>query len=52
VICLPGVQATGPPKPNPRFSRADLKRIKQQGPSIDDLMVGMVDFTPVAAFHN
>ncbi|KAI3430488.1 hypothetical protein D9Q98_005083 [Chlorella vulgaris] len=31
-------QATGPPKPNPRFSRADLKRIKQQGPSIDDLM--------------
>lgn len=29
-----------PPKPNPRFSRKDLKRIKQEGPSIDDLHVG------------
>ncbi|KAL4448900.1 hypothetical protein ABPG77_007617 [Micractinium sp. CCAP 211/92] len=26
-----------PPKPNPKFSRKDLKRIKQQGPSIEDL---------------
>jgi hypothetical protein len=30
----------GPPKPNPRFTRKDLKRIKQQGPSIEDLQVG------------
>lgn len=29
----------GPPKPNPRFSRKDLKRIKQEGPSIEDLKV-------------
>lgn len=28
-----------PPKPNPKFSRKDLKRIKQQGPSIEDLHV-------------
>ncbi|EFN51285.1 hypothetical protein CHLNCDRAFT_141222 [Chlorella variabilis] len=27
----------GPPKPNPRFSRKDLKRIKQQGPTMADL---------------
>eukprot|EP00887_Chlorella_sp_A99_P007243 scaffold2.g7243.t1 len=26
-----------PPKPHPRFSRSDLKRIKQQGPSVADL---------------
>ena len=28
---------TGPPRPNPKFSRADLKRIKQQGPTLDDV---------------
>ncbi|GAB4820037.1 hypothetical protein N2152v2_007083, partial [Parachlorella kessleri] len=29
--------AGGPPKPNPRFGRQDLRRIKQQGPSVEDL---------------
>ena len=32
----------GPPKPNPRFSRKDLKRIKQQGPTMADLQVWCV----------
>ena len=27
----------GPPKPNSKFSRSDLKRIKQHGPSLEDL---------------
>jgi len=26
-----------PPKPNKKFSKADLKRIKQTGPTIEDL---------------
>lgn len=26
-----------PPKPNTRFSKKDMRRIKQQGPSVDDL---------------
>ena len=28
-----------PPKPNTKFSRGDLKRIKQQGPTVEDLFV-------------
>lgn len=30
---------TGPPRPNPKFTRSDLKRIKQTGPTINDLFV-------------
>ena len=26
-----------PPKPNSKFKKVDLKRIKQQGPTMDDL---------------
>jgi hypothetical protein len=33
----PAQAASAAPKPNERFSRADLKRIKQQGPTVDDL---------------
>ena len=32
-------QQQQPPKPNARFTRKDLKRIKQEGPTIDDLQV-------------
>jgi cell division protease FtsH len=31
--------AASPPKPNSKFSKSDLKRIKQAGPTVDDLFV-------------
>lgn len=38
-IRQPTVQAA-PPKPSPKFRKKDLLRIKQQGPSLQDLKVG------------
>jgi hypothetical protein len=38
LLCLQApAPAPGPPKPNPKFGKQDLRRIKQQGPSVEDL---------------
>lgn len=42
---------TGPPRPNEKFSSTDLKRIKAQGPTLDDVTI-QIDVTNVDSEGN
>ena len=33
-----------PPRPNERFSRSDIRRIKEQGPTLDDVTITLPNY--------